>query len=78
MAIKFSCDGCGVMVDQPHHRGLVLQKQYCDSCVSAVDEHLKAIDMVHTSAAQEYAHDVAALKLAYAEKFPHGKLPDES
>lgn len=54
MAIRRSCDACGGSVDVVE-RGQILKRDYCATCVDAVDEYLMALDRAHTAAAELFA-----------------------
>jgi len=44
MAASFSCDGCGVSVEQPSVVGFVLKRDYCEACAKKAQKFLDAED----------------------------------
>lgn len=78
MAVKFCCDGCGTLIDRANHRGMVVPKQYCDSCVIEIDFFLVELDELHSSVAKLFTDGLAEKRAAYKKKHPTGALPDET
>ena len=42
MARSFTCDGCGIAVENPKQVGHVIQRDYCPSCAVTAEEYLQA------------------------------------
>lgn len=42
MAKSYTCDGCGVNVDQPKVVGHVIRREYCEQCAKNAESFLAA------------------------------------
>lgn len=82
MALRIICDGgCGAATVNPDEfaiRGIAIKRQYCPNCLPVIDDYLKARSDIHTQAAKLFTDEMTAMRTAYQDQFPNGKLPDES
>ncbi len=76
MSVKYACDGCGTMIDQPIYRGTIKESHYCDTCIPKVDEYLRARDALHSEMAALFQQRFDDLKKASRE-YGLARLPDE-
>jgi hypothetical protein len=71
MAQITQCDGCnGIATEQ---RGLVIQKDYCETCAEAIDKYLSARNDLHTGLMTQWEKGMELIKASY----PDMVLPDE-
>jgi hypothetical protein len=76
MAIFYSCDGCGEPVENPAKRGLVIIREYCPTCLPAVDDYLAKVDTLHDDISAQWVRRRAALQKAILKANPDWHLPD--
>ena len=77
MAIRVTCDGCGVEIppDTPGV-GFVRQAQYCDTCRADYDVFHVERDKLHEHVAKVWRDGHAVPVDAWRTKHPNGALPD--
>lgn len=54
MALRFSCDGCGTLIERPSHVGVVIQRDYCASCAKEATQFLGRLARVRHEAQEMY------------------------
>lgn len=79
MAVIVICDSCSKKVDAgtAHTRGLVIQRQYCDECLPAIDAYMQDVDALHDELAAQWGQRLSALRMDIKSSMsPTGELPD--
>lgn len=79
MAVRFSCDGCGCMLEEgvePKRIGTVLLREYCVECAPHAEEYMQWVSTAHTEIAREWTTRLAALRKEFFETTKLKFLPD--
>ena len=77
MAIRYACDGCGEMLrqgEEPKKLGIVVTREYCESCAPHAQNFLEAVSEAHTKVASAFRADLARIRAGFFEKLH--RLPD--
>lgn len=75
MSVRYICDGYGSVIDgEPHERGFVIRRHYCESAAAVVDEYQAEVDALHAQIAQQWAEQIQRIRARYLESLK--SLPD--
>lgn len=74
MAMSFTCDGCGVNVQEPARIGHVLKRDYCDKCAPSAEAFLEAEEKERIAVQVVFAAKREKLLKSYTKNLL--KLPD--
>jgi hypothetical protein len=74
VAASYSCDGCGVKIDEPLIVGHIVKRDYCEACARKAEAFLEAEELLRANASHQFVTARAALiATAAIDGF---KLPD--
>ncbi len=78
MAIFYACDACGyAMKEGPAlTAGLVVVRQYCETCAPSVKLYEADRNQLHKDVAEEWAKKSTQIRDDWLEAHPDGQLPD--